>query len=256
MSEELKGKVIIVTGAAAGIGRAGAIACAAAGARVIAADVDVSGGNETLSAIQSAGGEAIFVKANVAVEAEVEALVAAAVKTYGRLDGAFNNAGLSQANLLLHELTLEQWRRVQSVNYDGVFLCMKHEIRAMLAQGGGGSIVNTSSGLGRVAIPRGAEYCGSKGGVLGVTKGAAVDYGHDNIRVNAILPGVIRTPMVEALINDPQFAGLLPILEARHPIGRLGLPSEVAELAVWLLSDKASFVTGAEMSVDGGYLAS
>ncbi len=135
---------------------------------------------------------------------------------------------------MLHELTAEQWRRIQAVNYDGVFFCMKHEIRAML-QTGGGSIVNTSSTLGRVAMRNAADYCGSKGGVLGVTKGAAVDYGDKGIRVNAILPGAVD--------------------RASHPLGRIGVPEEIAAAAVWLLSDKASFVTGAELAVDGGFLA-
>lgn len=180
--------------------------------------------------------------------------MAATVEKFGRLDGAFNNAGLAQTNVLLHELTATQWRRIQSVNYDGVFFCMKHEIGAML-QSGGGAIVNTSSALGRVAVPLSADYCGSKGGVLGLTKGAAVDYGHRQIRVNAILPGAVDTPMVQALTSDPQFAGLLEKLRTSHPVGRIGLPEEVAAAAVWLLSEQSSFVTGAELAVDGGFLA-
>jgi NAD(P)-dependent dehydrogenase (short-subunit alcohol dehydrogenase family) len=194
------------------------------------------------------------VATDVADEAQVEALVAAAVDKFGRLDGAFNNAGLAQANVLLHDLTATQWRRIQSVNYDGVFFCMKHEIRTML-QTGGGAIVNTSSALGRVAVPRSADYCGSKGGVLGLTKGAAVDYGNQHIRVNAILPGAVDTPMVQALTSDPQFSGLLEKLRTSHPVGRIGLPEEIAAAAVWLLSDQSSFVTGAELAVDGGFLA-
>jgi len=207
-----------------------------------------------VSAIRQQDGEAIFVATDVADEAQVEALVAEAVDKFGRLDGAFNNAGLAQANVLLHDLTATQWRRIQSVNYDGVFFCMKHEIRTML-QTGGGAIVNTSSALGRVAVPRSADYCGSKGGVLGLTKGAAVDYGHQHIRVNAILPGAVDTPMVQALTSDPQFSGLLEKLRTSHPVGRIGLPEEIAAAAVWLLSDQSSFVTGAELAVDGGFLA-
>lgn len=254
MKAELHEKSIIVTGAGAGIGRAAAIACAAAGARVVVADINRPAGLDTESAIRAQGGSATFVHVDVAVEAQVESMVEAAMVAYGRLDGAFNNAGLSQHNVPIHELDAEQWRRLQSVNYDGVFFCLKHEIRAMLRTGGG-AIVNTSSALGRVGIPNAAEYCASKGGVLGLTKGAAVDYAGKNIRVNAILPGMIRTPMVEALITDPRFADLVPVLLARHPIGRLGMPAEVADAAVWLLSDRSSFVTGAEVSVDGGYLA-
>ena len=170
MNRDLEGKTIIVTGGGSGIGRAAALACSVAGARVVVADIGVVAGEETISAIRQAGGDAIFVATNVADEGQVKALVDAALSKYGRLDGAFNNAGLSQTNVMLHELTAEQWRRIQAVNYDGVFFCMKHEIRAML-QTGGGSIVNTSSTLGRVAMRSAADYCGSKGGVLGVTKG-------------------------------------------------------------------------------------
>jgi NAD(P)-dependent dehydrogenase (short-subunit alcohol dehydrogenase family) len=254
MSRVLEGNTIIVTGGGSGIGRAAAIACAAAGARVVVADIGVTQGEDTVSAIRQQDGEAIFVATDVADEAQVEVLVAKTVDKFGRLDGAFNNAGLAHTNVLLHELTAPQWRRVQRVNYDGVFFCMKHEIRAML-QSGGGAIVNTSSALGRVAVPLSADYCGSKGGVLGLTKGAAVDYGKQNIRVNAILPGAVDTPMVQALTSDPQFAGLLEKLRTSHPVGRIGAPEEVAAAAVWLLSSQSSFVTGAELAVDGGFLA-
>lgn len=254
MNRTLEEKTIIVTGGGSGIGRAAAIACAAAGARVVVADVRVAHGHDAVSAIRQRDGEAIFVATDVADEAQAEALVATAVDKFGRLDGAFNNAGLAQTNVLLHDLPATQWRRIQSVNYDGVFFCMKHEIRAMLRTGGG-SIVNTSSTLGRVAVPRSADYCGSKGGVLGLTKGAAVDYGQQRIRVNAILPGAVDTPMVQALTSDPQFAGLLEKLRTSHPVGRIGLPEEIAAAAVWLLSDLSSFVTGVELAVDGGFLA-
>ncbi|MGA7782551.1 MAG: SDR family oxidoreductase, partial [Paraburkholderia sp.] len=216
--------------------------------------IAVGQGEDTVAAIRQQDGEAIFVATDVSNEAQVEVLVAATVEKFGRLDGAFNNAGLAQTNVLLHELTATQWRRIQSVNYDGVFFCMKHEIGAML-QSGGGAIVNTSSALGRVAVPLSADYCGSKAGVLGLTKGAAVDYGHRQIRVNAILPGAVDTPMVQALTSDPQFAGLLEKLRTSHPVGRIGLPEEVAAAAVWLLSEQSSFVTGAELAVDGGFLA-
>ena len=254
MNRVLEGNTIIVTGGGSGIGRAAAIACAAAGARVVVADISVAQGEDTVSAIRRQEGEALFVATDVADEAQVEAMVAAAVDKFGRLDGAFNNAGLSHTNVLLHDLTAAQWRRIQSVNYDGVFFCMKHEIRAMLKTGGG-AIVNTSSALGRVAVPRSADYCGSKGGVLGLTKGAAVDYGHQHIRVNAILPGAVNTPMVQALTSDPEFSRLLEKLRTSHPVGRIGLPEEIATAAVWLLSDQSSFVTGAELAVDGGFLA-
>jgi NAD(P)-dependent dehydrogenase (short-subunit alcohol dehydrogenase family) len=254
MSRDLEGKTVIVTGGGSGIGRAAALACSVAGARVVVADIGVAAGEETIAAIRQAGGDAIFVATDVADEGQVKALVDATLGKYGRLDGAFNNAGLSQTNVMLHELTAEQWRRIQSVNYDGVFYCMKHEIRAMLPTGGG-SIVNTSSTLGRVAMHSAADYCGSKGGVLGVTKAAAVDYGDKRIRVNAILPGAVDTPMIQALVSDPRFANLMEKVRASHPLGRIGVPEEIAAAAVWLLSDKASFVTGVELAVDGGFLA-
>jgi NAD(P)-dependent dehydrogenase (short-subunit alcohol dehydrogenase family) len=223
MDRALAGNAIIVTGGGSGIGRAAAIACAAAGARLVVADIGVAQGEETVSAIRQQDGEAIFVATDVADEAQVEALVAATLDKFGRLDGAFNNAGLAQTNVLLHDLTAAQWRRIQSVNYDGVFFCMKHEIRAML-QSGRGAIVNTSSALGRVAVPLSADYCGSKGGVLGLTKGAAVDYGHRHIRVNAILPGAVDTPMVQAsrrILNlrtcSRSFEHLTPSAVSAHP---------------------------------------
>jgi NAD(P)-dependent dehydrogenase (short-subunit alcohol dehydrogenase family) len=254
MDRMLEGKVIIITGGGGGIGRAAAIACTTAGARVVVADLAVASGEATVEAVRKLGGEAIFVSTDVAVEVEVEELVAAALRAYGRIDGAFNNAGLAQANVALHELTATQWRRTQSVNYDGIFFCMKHEILAMLKTGGG-AIVNTSSALARVAMPRAADYCGSKSGVLGLTRGAALDYGREGIRVNAILPSAVNTPMVQALTSDPQFAGMIDQLSAAYPVGRIGSPEEVAAAAVWLLSDQASFVTGTELAVDGGFLA-
>lgn len=180
ISGVLIGESIIVTGAGSGIGRAAAIAGAAEGACVIAADIDDLARQETVSAIQSEHGTAIFVRTDVASEGEVEALVAEPVSAFAALHGAFNNAGLSQTDIALHELTIDQWRRIQSIDYDGVFLCIKHQIRAML-NGSGGSTVNTSPALGRVAVRKAAEYCGSKGGVLGLTKGASVDYGRKNL---------------------------------------------------------------------------
>ncbi|WP_231941663.1 SDR family NAD(P)-dependent oxidoreductase [Burkholderia sp. PAMC 28687] len=180
--------------------------------------------------------------------------MAATVEKFGRLDGTFNNAGFVQTNVLLHELIAKKWRRIQSVDYDGVFFCMKHEIRAML-QSGGGVIVNTSSALGRVAVPLSANYCGSKGGVLGLTKAAAATMVVGRSGVNAILPGAVNTPMVQALTSEPQFADLLEKLRTSHPGGRIALPQEVARAAAGLLSDQSSFVTGAELAVDGGFLA-
>jgi NAD(P)-dependent dehydrogenase (short-subunit alcohol dehydrogenase family) len=254
MKQLLAGKAIVVTGAARGIGQATAYALGAAGASLALADRDEEGLQETVEQLKRSGVSVVAATVDVARETDVAALVQRAVDAFGCIHGAFNNAGVEQRNVALHELTEEQWDLVLDVNLKGIFLCLKHEIAAML-KSGGGAIVNTSSGLGRVAIPNAAEYCASKAAVLGITKSAAVEYGSRGIRVNSVLPGIIRTPMIESLINQPQFSDLLPQLESRHPIGRLGAPSEVADAVVWLLSDQSSFVTGAEIPVDGGYLA-
>ena len=250
MSKLLEGRAVVVTGAAKGIGKATAIALAEAGANLVLADWDKDGADITADEARQIGVDAIAVKVDVSNEEDVVQMVRAGVQRFGRVEGAFNNAGVVQRNKPLHELTQDEWEQVQSVNLKGVFLCVKHEVRAMLDTGGG-SIVNTASALGRVGLTNASEYCASKGGVLGLTKGAALDYGTHNIRVNAVLPGVIRTPMV----TQPSMQHLLPMLEARHPIGRLGEPREVADAVVWLISDRSSFVTASEISVDGGYIA-
>ncbi len=252
MSMVLKNRVVIVTGAAGGIGRACAVILGSAGARVVV--TDVTDGRETVDAIRESGGEAVFIEADVGMESEVEALVSNTVEMFGKLDGAFNNAGVEQCATPLHELTAAQWGRAVRIDLTGVFFCLKHQIRAML-KSGGGSIVNTASALGSVAIPNASEYVAAKHGVIGLTKAAAADYGSQRIRVNAVLPGIIETQMVGRLADDPTFSAFFGKLKDRHPIGRFGQPSEVGETVKWLLSDAASFVTGASISVDGGYLA-
>lgn len=249
---DLKGKSIIITGGGSGMGREAALLAARAGALITVADIGVPGGEETVGLIGQTGGTAQFVRTNIAVEAEVEALVAAAVKAYGRLDGAFNNAAIPQSAGILHELTAETFRRALEINVTGTFFCMKHEIAAMLKTGGG-SIVNTASAAGVTAFPAAAEYVTSKHAVVGLTKAGAIDYGTCGIRVNAILPGATLTPMlVGAMAAAP---GLEQYLIDQQPIGRLAAPPEIATAAVWLLSDHASFITGAAIPVDGGYTA-
>ncbi len=254
MSGRLDAKVALVTGGASGIGRATALTFAREGAKLIIADLNEEGGQQTVHMITEQGGEATFVQTDVTQTTAVEALISKAVETYGRLDCAHNNAGIgSRPRVLLHELSEESWDRVLDINLKGVWLCMKYEIRQMLTQGGG-TIVNTASIMGLVGSwSRSGAYNASKHGVVGLTKTAALEYATSGIRVNCVCPGYIRTPLLEGLLTSQ------PAMEAqivaRHPIGRMGQPEEIAEAVVWLCSDAASFVTGHTMTVDGGYVA-
>jgi NAD(P)-dependent dehydrogenase (short-subunit alcohol dehydrogenase family) len=249
----LDGKAALVTGAGSGIGRATALACAREGAKIVVADRVVEGGEETVSMIKSAGGEATFVPVNVTQAAEVKAMVAAAVSAYGRIDCAHNNAGIEGVFATTADYPEEEWDRVMAVNLKGVWLCMKYEIPQMVQQGGG-AIVNTASLAGLVGAKRMPAYVASKHGVAGLTKTAALEYAKSGIRVNAVCPGIIHTSMV-----DRMFLNRRPDLEDRlaavEPMGRLGKPEEVAEAVVWLCSDAASFVTGHTMTIDGGIYA-
>jgi len=252
MAGELEGKVALVTGASSGIGRESALAFAAAGARVVVSDVVVDGGEETVSEIRSAGGEATFVRADVSQTAEVEALVRQTVETYGRLDCAHNNAGIEGDMAPTAECAEANWDRTIAINLKGVWLCMKSEIRQMLRQGGG-AIVNTSSAAGLVGFANLPAYVASKHGIAGLTKTAALEYAEQGIRVNAVCPGVIHTPMIDRIVNgDAETEAQFTALE---PVGRMGSPAEVAQAVVWLCSDAASFVTGLAMPVDGGFVA-
>jgi NAD(P)-dependent dehydrogenase (short-subunit alcohol dehydrogenase family) len=208
-----------------------------------------------MQAIKQSGGEATFVKTDVSQAADVEALIAKAVATYGRLDCAFNNAGIEGAGALTHKCTAENWNRVIAINLTGVWMCMKAEITQMLLQGGGGAIVNTSSLAGLAGTKGGPAYVASKHGVVGLTKSAALEYGKHNIRVNAVCPGPIRTPMMERIMAMSGNQAAEDRFIKGEPLRRFGQPSEIGEAVVWLCSDHASYVTGLPMPVDGGAIA-
>lgn len=250
-SLDFSGKVALVTGAGNGMGRAAAVLFAQAGARVAVCDLDARGGEETVARIRSAGGEAIFVATDVASAAAVAAMVERAVTEFGRLDCAFNNAGVLLENQPSAEWDEELFDRTMRINARGVMLCMKHEIRQMLRQGGG-AIVNNASVEAFTGVPGHAGYDASKHAVLGLTRTAAVEYAARGIRVNVVCPGAIRTPMVDAATTT---IGGADSLAGYHPMGRIGEPEEVAHAALWLCSDAASFVTGHALAVDGGMLA-
>lgn len=247
----MHGKVAIVTGAASGIGLATAQLFAHEGASVIVSDIDEERGEEAVNLIKVAGGEAAFVKADVSSPPDCEALVERTLAIYGGLDYACNNAGIGGEQNPTGVYSIEGWQKVLSVNLSGVFYCMRYEIPAMLKRGGG-AIVNIASILGAVGFAQAPAYVAAKHGVLGLTKNAAIEYAQQRIRVNSVGPAFIKTPMIAAIDHDE---GMHDAIVSLHPIGRLGAPEEVAELVVWLCSDKASFVTGAYYPVDGGYLA-
>lgn len=254
MAGILEGKVALITGAGSGIGRATSKIFAREGAKLVLADVVEEGGQQTLAMLADTGHhDAIFIKTDVANASDVEAAIAKAVATYGRLDCAFNNAGIEGKNGLTHECERDNWDRVIAINLTGVWLCMKAELAQMLKQGKGGAIVNTSSGAGLAGVRGMPAYVAAKHGVAGLTRAAAIEYGKHGIRVNAVCPGPIRTPMMDRLL------GKRPEAEERFarggPLRRLGEPSEIGETVAWLCSDHASYVTGLPMPVDGGFMA-
>ncbi len=254
LAGRLNGKTALVTGGGSGIGRAASLAYAREGARVVVADVNVEGGEETVLQIKAAGGDAILVHADVSKPADTQAMVAAAVETFGSLDCAFNNAGISggRERHLTADYPEDDWDRVIAINLKGVWLCMKAEIPQMLKQGGG-AIVNTASIMGLIASPGSVAYMAAKHGVVGLTKAAALEYAAAGVRVNSVCPGYINTPLVRPLFDAQQ--GFEERVVSRHPLGRLGEPEEIAAAVIWLSSDAASFVTGHNMPVDGGYTA-
>ena len=253
MEIRLDGKVALVTGGASGIGQAAALAFAESGASVVLADIDEAGARETLRRIEQTGAKSLFVRTDVSREAQCAALVERTVETFSRLDIAFNNAGIMASyGEKLHESTEEDWDRLMSVNLKGVFLCMKHELRQMLAQGGG-AIVNTASAVGLIGTPNSVTYPVSKHGVVGLTRCAALQYARSAIRINAICPGLVETPITQRMRDmEPGFD------EKRAnfvPLGRICSAQEIAQAVVWLSSPAASYVTGTSLSVDGGWVA-
>ncbi len=245
-------QVAVVTGAAAGIGRATALAFAAAGARVVVSDVDEKGGIETARSIEQAGGEALFVACDVSKPEQVRELVERTVARFGRLDHAFNNAGIEGASAPLHESTSENWHKTLAVNLSGVYWCMKEELSVMLKQGSG-TIINCSSIAGLRGFAAMGAYVASKHGVLGLTRSAALDYASRGIRINAVCPGVIHTPMVDRFTQGDEAAARS--LAAGAPAGRMGRPEEIADAVLWLCNPGAAFVQGTEIVVDGGWCA-
>jgi NAD(P)-dependent dehydrogenase (short-subunit alcohol dehydrogenase family) len=252
MAGQFDGKVAMITGGSSGIGRATALAFAKEGAKILLADIDEAGGEESLSMIRGAGGEAIFFRADVSKVADVEAMVNKTVDAYGRLDYAHNNAGIDGDFATIVKYTEESWDRVMGVNLKSVWAGMKYEIPQM-RKNGGGVIINSASVAGMVGFRTMGPYVASKHAVIGLTKTAALEYSNFGIRVNAICPGAIRTPMIDAYLGGD--AEKEASMNALQPIGRMGRPEEVANLVVWLCSDAASFITGAAIAIDGGIVA-
>lgn len=251
MENDVSKKTAIITGAASGIGEATALLFASHNIRVVVSDIDEGKGNALVDKIKQQDGTAIFVKTDVANPDECRQLVETAVTTYGAVDFCFNNAGISGESNPIADMSIEGWNRMIAINLSSVFYCMKYQIAQMMRQGGG-AIVNNSSILGSVGFANSSAYVAAKHGVIGLTQTSAIEYSKSKIRINAVGPGFINTPLLsKAGMGDDQKSALVSL----HPIGRLGEATEVAELVFWLCSDKASFITGSYYPVDGGYLA-
>jgi NAD(P)-dependent dehydrogenase (short-subunit alcohol dehydrogenase family) len=247
----MKNKVALITGAASGIGRATALAFSKEGARVVIADMDGKGCDETAHLIEKEKGKVLALKVDVSSSEQIKEMIQKTVKEFGRLDYACNNAGIEGNQALIDEMAVANWDKVISVNLKGVWTCMRHEIPVMKKNGG--AIVNVSSIAGLLGFPGISPYVASKHGINGITKTAALEYAANGIRVNAICPGAIQTPMIDRFLNeDPES---IKQMKAKHPLGRFGRPEEVADAIVYLCSDKSSFITGVVLPVDGGYTA-
>ncbi|MEQ8495353.1 MAG: glucose 1-dehydrogenase [Gammaproteobacteria bacterium] len=253
MARVLEGKSIIVTGGSTGIGRASALRIAAEGAAVTLADVNEDAAAEVVANINEAGGRAHFIRTDVTRGDEVRAMIASAVDRYGRLDGAFNNAGIEGTFANILKMSEEEYDRTLAVDLKGVWLCVKYQVEQFLSQESGGAIVSTASVAGLVGTRGGSAYCAAKHGVVGLTRAVALEFARKRIRVNAVCPGIIETPMLDRLTAETGIGH--DALVAQEPVGRLGEAREIGEAVVWLLSDLASFVTGLAMPVDGGYTA-
>ena len=253
MGTLLLGKSILVTGGSSGIGKSTALRCAQEGAKLIIADIDELEGQKCVNEILELGCDATFSLTDVTKTHEIQRAINCAVETYGCLDGAFNNAGVEGVFSNITKITEEDFDRTQAVNLKGVWLSVKFQIECFLKQNSKGSIVNTASVAGLVGTRGGSAYCASKHAVVGLTKSTALEFARKNIRVNAVCPGIIKTPMLERMIAETGMTQ--ESVETQEPVGRLGMPGEIAEAVVWLLSEQASFVTGIALPVDGGYTA-
>ncbi len=252
MTTDLEGKVGLVTGGTSGIGRETAILFAKAGAKVVVVGRRELEGKETIELVRAAGGEGLFVQGDVSKASEVEALVQKTVETFGRLDVAFNNAGVEGVWAPIIRQSEEDWDRTIAINLKGVWLCLKYEIQQMLKQGAGGAIVNMASITGLVGSVGAAAYSASKHGVIGLTQTAALENAKSGVRINAVCPGFTETHMADRIFRVP---GVRKYIVSCHPVGRLGQPTEIAEAVVWMCSDQASFMTGQSLVLDGGFLA-
>lgn len=249
MNKRFEGKVAFVTGAGSGIGRAAALAFAREGANVVVADISDKGNQETARMVEELGARSLAVRCNVTQAGDIQAALDKTIDAFGRLDFAFNNAGIEYAIKPAADVDEEEWKRIIDIDLSGIFLCMKYEIPLILKQGGG-AIVNTSSGAGVRGFKGGAAYCAAKHGIIGLTRAAALDYAASNIRINAVCPGIINTPMMDRFSGGTS-EGRLKVI-AQEPVGRMGTPEEIGAAVIWLCSDAAAFVIGHALVVDGG----